>query len=302
MLKDPTKLFGDAKDIEFSKEMLNTLDEIKGKDEAVKDVRLKTEKNAKNLIKRERDFEKEFNQNASKFYKLSEQARLKDDMDTAIKYSSKYSRLVDEEVERLKNDLKYNRIPRDYYEARLKNIEKREFNKKAPILGDGIPKNIKEFIKFKGLEEDVKNKELSKEELEGLFESYKLKVEHDKQVFLNANYLVNNKFIPDPEFASKEPLHSEVKPVEKQETINNETEIIDNNETEKQEEKTFDDNEKSAPEEMNVEEPEETLNNKITKIHINLDDEEMDFSNTTKINDLDKEKDKSKEKEDKLDI
>ena len=75
-----------------------------------------------------------------------------------------------------------------------------EFDKKVPIFDDGIMSK-EDYIKSTGLEA------LTKEEINGLYESYKLKLEHEKQIFIHSNYMVKNKHIPSPDNVSTEPLH-----------------------------------------------------------------------------------------------
>ena len=59
-----------------------------------------------------------------------------------------------------------------------------------------------DYIKSTGLEA------LTKQEINGLYESYKLKLEHEKQIFIHSNYTVKNKHIPSPDNVSTEPLHN----------------------------------------------------------------------------------------------
>jgi hypothetical protein len=219
MLKDPIKMFGDIKDIELSETTVKNINAIKNADKLFKTVQTETAKDFKTLVARERKQENTFIKQAKKLFK------------DFGKDNDQYKDLKINETNRLKNLYENNIIPKDYYEKRIELIEKDVFDKKAPFCDDGILSK-KDYIESTGLEA------LTKDEINGLYESYKLKIEHEKQIFLNSKYLTNNKYIPDPQNVSTEPLHNQQKqqiqqiqkvsinlnnPIE----VNNETKIKD---------------------------------------------------------------------------
>jgi hypothetical protein len=189
MLKDPTAMFGDLNEIKLDENTIEDIEEIKDKG-FIEKVKTDTAKEFKKFVAEERKLESAFNKQAKKLYKNWISSR-----------DNKYNDLKRKEVDRLKNLYEQNKIPKDYYEQRVNLIGNEEFDKKVPIFDDGIMSK-EDYIKSTGLEA------LTKEEMNGLYESYKLKLEHEKQIFIHSNYMVKNKHIPSPDNVSTEPLHS----------------------------------------------------------------------------------------------
>ena len=187
MLKDPTKMF---KDIELNEETLEFIDTIKNADKLVDETKTEPAKEFKKFVAEERKLESAFNKQAKKLFKNWQYST-----------DNKYNDLKRKEVDRLEKLFKDNKIPKDYYEQRINLIGSEEFDTKVPIFDDGIMSK-KDYIKSTGLEA------LTKEEMNGLYESYKLKLEHEKQIFLHSNYMVKKELIPAPDKVSTEPLHS----------------------------------------------------------------------------------------------
>ena len=188
MLKDPTKMFGDLNDIKLDENTIEDIEEIKDKG-FIEKVKTDTAKEFKKFVAEERKLESAFNKQAKKLFK-----NWQSDRDNKYHYLKKF------EIDRLKNLYEQNKIPKDYYEQRTNLIGNDEFDKKVPIFDDGIMSK-EDYIKSTGLEA------LTKEEMNGLYESYKLKLEHEKQIFIHSNYMVKNKHIPSPDNVSTEPLH-----------------------------------------------------------------------------------------------
>lgn len=257
MLKDPTKMLDGMK---VSKELKNTMNEFKNKDQVVTDIK-NNEKEYKTFIANERKAESEFNKKANKLLYDSVDFDFTGTENTAQKLID----LKEGEKNRLKELFEKHVIPKDYYEKRIELIDKDNFDEKVPLFDDGIL-NKKDYIKSTGLEE------LTKEEMDGLYESYKLKIEHEKQIFISSKYLyereeeqLKNKYI---ESTGLEELTEEEK-----------NSLYEAHKLKME-------YEKQAKEETKTVQKEQP---KIQKISIPLDDE-TDIQSTTKINDVSKQK------------
>ena len=202
MLKDPTKMFGG---IELTEKTLEDINEIKNGDKILNDAKKSNEKSFKKLVAEERKAESIFNKEAIKLYKsiyINPEKYSKDYISDA---PQKFFKLIKIEKNRLEKLYQNDKIPKDYYENRIKSIENNEFDKKVPFLDDGIPSK-NDYIKSTGLEA------LTKEEMDGLYQSFKLRIEREKQIFMNNQYLIEKKYVNAKKDVSPEKLEPVQKP------------------------------------------------------------------------------------------
>lgn len=91
------------------------------------------------------------------------------------------------ETERLNEEYKLGNIPSEYYQKRVENILSLNHNEKIAIFDDGLDK--KAYIKSTGLEQ------LTKSEINKLYECEIAKQKIEKEIFINKQFLQNKKLI-----------------------------------------------------------------------------------------------------------
>lgn len=189
MLKDPAKMFGDIQLDEATNQIVNnlknktTLEKNVSAEKAIKTINSKSNDLAKKSIKEERKAEKQFNSSAEK---LSKQiAKLESKGKDSTEKRNSLEELKRLESERLNDKFKNNRLPKNYLDQRLQNLNNNLFNAKVQLFDDGALSKS-DYIKSTGLDD------LSRSEKNSLYDSYKLKLQNEKETFFKREYLVKS--------------------------------------------------------------------------------------------------------------
>lgn len=198
LLKDPFKMLDG---VELDETTTKNLNALKNADKSLSTAEKASKKLGKTIIKNERKAEKTFNKQALKIMK--DIAKLEAKGLDATEKQNELAELKNQESQRIESKVKSNMLPKDYFDKRIQMMNNNEFKNKAQLFDDGIPSK-KDYIKTTGLDG------LSKAEINGLYDSFKLRIKHEKTVFVNGAHLIEKKSVPATDVFKKEQLNNNV--------------------------------------------------------------------------------------------